>query len=106
MEPPSGDGDPCGVPALLVSCGLDWAAIPDPLPELVAALKDQRASITRFYSYPIGGFIESESLWRIDKPEILQAVASDLGMSPCTNAPVVFRDMPPYYWLRRLPEGD
>ena len=94
-------------PAFLVASFVDWPANKDPVPEgLLAAVGGNRGSITAFYSCSLHDFIDKEWLWRIDsKPDILEAVAKNLGMSPCANVPGRFWAMPPHDWPSSLPEG-
>jgi len=94
-------------PAFLIAVFVDWparqASIP---PELLDAAGGTRASITRFSSYRLPSFIDSEELWRIDAaPDHLQSIAIKLRMGPCAAAPARFWGMPPYYWPTKLPDG-
>lgn len=92
---------------LLAASFFDWPAWPDELPDPLMAVTDGRGGvINKFHRYSLGGFVDSESLWRIDaKPEVLEAIAAKLGMRTANTTPTAFWKMPPYYWPRSLPPG-
>jgi hypothetical protein len=84
----------------------DWPGIPDAVPTRLLEATDRRLAISHFSSYALGGFLDMELLWRIDaSPEVLEAIASKLGMVSSDTAPGRFWRMPPYYWPRSLPAG-
>jgi hypothetical protein len=86
---------------------VDRPAQPDALsPVLVDVLGTNASLVTAFYRYDRGGFIDRESLWRIDaKPEVMALVVSGLGLSSTNVVPRDFWGMPPHYWPRSMPDG-
>jgi len=93
--------------ALSVATFADWPVWPDAVPgPLLQTAAGDHSGIKTFHTYYLGGFIDRDWLWRIDaRPEVLQTVASKLGLSPVQTAPEGFWQMPPYYWPRSLPPG-
>ena len=91
----------------LAAAYFDIPRLPDKLPDaLLEATDGSGRGIARFHNYSLGGFLNSESLWRIDAAaDVLETVASKAGMSRTDRAPAEFWNMPPYYWPRSLPAG-
>ena len=86
---------------------LDVPRLPDKLPSaLLDATDGSGRGIARFHNYSLGGFLNSESLWRVDAAaDVLETVATKLGMSQTDHAPAEFWNMSPYYWPHSLPAG-
>ena len=82
----------------------DRPARPDALtPELREALGRSGADAVSFYRYDLGGFIDSEWLWRIDaRPELVARVITAFGLQGTKKVPAAFWRMPPHYWPRTM----
>lgn len=75
----------------------DFPAFQDPETDGDAALFD--FSSARFYSYSLGGFIDEESLWRIDGDQTtIEAALNGLGLARTDTIPEGFWRLCPYYW--------
>lgn len=82
----------------------DFPAIPDSAPSHIE--KALSGTDARCYIYSLGGFVDSEYLWRIDgSPEVIAAVIAELGLKESRSIPASFWKMPPYYWPRRLSDS-
>ena len=96
-----------GIPILVILALIGWGrhldilALPnDPPFEIKALLAEKEA---RCYVYYLGGFIDSEYLWRIDaNPEVIISIVHELNLGQSKNVPRAFWQMPPYYWPRSL----
>jgi hypothetical protein len=70
-------------------------------PALSQALGGNAAHVGAFYLHDLGGFIDSQSLWRIDaKPDVVELVIKELDLQSTQTVPQQFWRMPPYYWPR------
>jgi hypothetical protein len=73
-------------------------------PALSEALGGNAARVAGFYLHDLGGFIDSQSLWRIDaKPDVVEIVIKGLELQSTRTVPQRFWRMPPYYWPRSMP---
>ena len=86
---------------------IDRPARPDALPsQLTRALGTNTSAVSAFYEYDLGGFIDSEELWRIDaSPEAVALVITGLKLNGTNAVPSKFFGMPPHYWPRSFPAG-
>lgn len=86
---------------------VDWPAQPDPLPPMLReSLGPDADRITAYYETDLGGFLDRESLWRIETDESsLDRLVERLAVEPVAEAPAAFFRMPPRDWLRALPPG-
>lgn len=89
--------------AVVVGCliGLsrlfDFPAFQDPDEEGAPGFVD--SSSVRFYSYSLGGFIDEESLWRIDGDRAtIESMLNGLGLARTDTIPDGFWRLCPYYW--------
>lgn len=93
---------------ILVIGAVTWhhgfPAIPSSLsPKIEKALSGAEA---KCYSYPLGGFVDRQMLWRIDgSPEAVAAVVDALKLKESRTVPSAFWKMRPYYWPREMPEN-
>ena len=80
---------------------LDLPAFADVPPrEIKSSLADTGA---RCYCYWLGGFIDQQTLWRVDaNPQVIASVVRQLNLSKAKNVPASFWKMPPHYWPRAL----
>ena len=75
----------------------DFPAFQDPDEDGAAVLFD--SSSARFYSYSLGGFIDEESLWRIDGDRAtIESALNGLGLAGTDTIPHGFWRLCPYYW--------
>ncbi len=80
---------------------LDFSPQPDPLPSALTGL-----NITNFYSYDLGGFIDTQEAWRIDANETeVIAVASRLDLQEVREVPKEFFSSRPSWWPNSLPKN-
>lgn len=76
---------------------LDFPAFQDPDEDGAPDFVD--SSSVRFYSYSLGGFIDEESLWRIDGDRAtIESVLDGLGLAKTDTIPDGFWRLCPYYW--------
>jgi hypothetical protein len=76
---------------------LDFPAIQDPRAD--GSDLFLHSSSARFYSYPLGGFIDQESLWRIDGDRTtIESGLFRLGLARTDTIPDEFWRLCPYYW--------
>lgn len=72
-------------------------------PALSHVLGTNAARITAFYLHDLGGFLDSQSLWRIDaRPDVVELVIKGLNLQVTQRVPPRFWRMPPHYWLRSM----
>ena len=63
-------------------------------------------NVTLFNQYDLGGFIDSEYLWRIEAPsEVVGLIVNGLKLQATNGAPTRFWNMPPHYWPKSMPAG-
>lgn len=81
---------------------VDWPERVDEVPhEVRCALGSNVDRIRAFYRYDLGGFIDSESLWRVDADsETIRLLAEGLKLKSADAIPNEFLRMPPHYWPR------
>lgn len=85
---------------VLFSRFLDFPAFQDPHVYGIEDLIDP--ATTKFYSYSLGGFIDEESLWRIDGDRVaIEAAISGLGLQRADSIPHEFWRFRPYYWPKK-----
>lgn len=94
-----------GFSAFVYSRHVDWPARPDPLPPMLREFLGSDADrVTAYYETDLGGFLDRESLWRIEADEaVLDRLVERLAVAPVAEAPAAFFRMPPRDWLRALP---
>lgn len=81
---------------------IDWPERVDEVPyEVRDALGSRVDRISAFYRYDLGGFIDSEYLWRVDADEeTINLLADGLKLQSAASIPDDFLRMPPHYWPR------
>jgi hypothetical protein len=89
---------------VLLSRLLDFPAFQDPYVYGIEGLLDPAR--TKFYSYSLGGYIDEESLWRIDGDRVaIEAAISGLGLQRTDSIPQEFWRFLPYYWPKKRFSG-
>jgi len=85
---------------VILSKLFDFPAIKDEHPQGLGGIADLES--IRFYSYSLGGYIDEESLWRIDGNQTeVDALISGLGLQRATAIPREFWRFRPYYWPKK-----
>jgi hypothetical protein len=85
---------------MLLSRLLDFPAFQDPYGYHIEGLLDP--ATTKFYSYSLGGFIDNESLWRIDGDRAaIESAIHGLGLQRADSIPREFWRLRPYYWPKK-----
>ncbi len=83
---------------------LVWLPLPMRKASVPSELTQFTPGITAFYRYDLGGFIDTEYLWRIEAPPTtIAAVAHQLKLLPTNTVPSTFYAMSPIGWPDSLP---
>lgn len=89
------------------SLHVDWPAVPDPMPSRLGEILGEDASrVKAFFETDLGGFIDRESLWRIETDsETVVRLVEQLELVRVDEIPAAFFHQPPRDWFHAFPTG-